>query len=87
MYGSGDAFADPQQRGGADKTAVNPELLAATVNWLRDRPTAANVTGKEVAEFKPNRQLDGYTGLLLPVLGTLIATAALGLGVWVYRRK
>jgi hypothetical protein len=85
-YGSGDAFADPPPRS-APKLATNPELLAATVNWLRDRPTAANITGKEVAEFRPNKQLDGYKGLLLPVFGTLIATAAVGLGVWVYRRK
>jgi hypothetical protein len=86
VYGSGDAFADPPQ-GQARKLAVNPELLAATVNWLRDRPTASNITGKEVAEFKPNRSLDGYKGLLLPVVGTMIAVVALGLGVWVYRRK
>lgn len=86
VYGSGDAFADaPAEQG--RKLAANPELLAATVNWLRERPTASNITGKELAEFKPNKAIDGTKGLLLPVFGTLIAVVAVGLGVWVYRRK
>jgi hypothetical protein len=86
VYGSGDAFADtsgPSSR----KYAVNPEMLAATVNWLRERPTAANITGKEVTEYQANKSMSGSQALLLPVFGTLIATVVLGLGVWVYRRK
>ena len=87
VFGSGDAFADPATSEAAAKVRPNAALLATAVNWLRDRPTAANVTGKNLTEYQINRNLDGFKGLLLPVFGTLIAVVALGLGVWAYRRK
>lgn len=86
VFGSGEAFVDPTQRGG-EKLAANADLVAASVNWLRERPAAANITGKEAGEYKASRDLTMYNGLLLPTVGTLIATLALGVGVWAYRRK
>ncbi len=86
VFGSGEAFVDPAQRGG-EKYAANADLVAAAVNWLRERPAAANITGKEAGEYKASRDLTMYNGLLLPTVGTLIATLALGVGVWAYRRK
>ncbi len=86
VFGSGAAFVDPTQRTG-EKLAANADLVAVSVNWLRERPSAANITGKEAGEYKPSRELTETNGLYVPVIGSLITTLALGLGVWAYRRK
>ena len=90
VLGTGDAFADPGARGGpaaganADK---NAELLAASVNWLRDRPAVANIPGKTFGEYNPPKTADDVRIFWLPVGITLLGVIALGTGVWVSRRK
>ena len=87
VFGSGEAFADARDRNAEGFATANREMLAATVNWLRDRPTAANIVGREVAEYRPNKQMSITTALFVPLFGTVAGVIALGLGVWMARRK
>ena len=83
VFGSGDAFADPTREGGAD----NAVLLAAAVDWLRDRPPVAAIAAKRYGVYPPLRAVDTTALLWLPVGITLLSVVALGFGVWSYRRK
>ena len=85
VYGSGAFFADPAGRRGAG-AGVPAELLVATVDWLRDRPAAANIASKTYGRYVPKPEPDETRIFLLPVGATLIGLIALGLGVWAVRR-
>ena len=85
VFGSGQGFADRAARGNASPAAAIA-VLAATVNWLRDRPAVANIASKTYGEYTPNPNTDLFRALILPVGLTLIAIVTLGLGVWVFRR-
>jgi hypothetical protein len=86
VYGSGEAFADPERRAGRAADA-NAELFAATVNWLRDRPAAANEANKTYETYTLNKSADSTRLFWLPIGITLLGVLALGFGVWVFRRK
>jgi len=82
VYGSGAAFADK-----APEVSATTEILAVTANWLCDRPPAANIVGKPINEYRFNKATDGISLFWLPVGASLLVTIAMGLGVWVIRRK
>ncbi len=84
VFGSGDAFVDPTRESG---TGGNAALLAAAVDWLRERPPVASVASKPYGVYKPLRAADTTALLWLPVGITLLSVVGLGLGVWSYRRK
>ncbi len=86
VVGSGEAFADPAGRGDrpADDAA---DLVAVTVNWLRDRPAVANIAAKDYRTYTLDRKASDVALVWLPVGATLFGVLALGLGVWVFRRK
>jgi hypothetical protein len=86
VYGSGEAFADPDRRRGP-QTQDAAELFAATVNWLRDRPDVANIANKPYSTYQLSRGADSIRLLWLPWASALLGVLALGLGVWVFRRK
>jgi hypothetical protein len=86
VFGSGEAFADPTGENGR-YFQPNAELLVSSVNWLRERPAAAQILGRPTAEFRPGPNLSFGNAVLVPALGVCMAVLALGLGVWVARRK
>ena len=87
VYGSGTFFADPpareRERAGSGRGA---ELLAATVDWMRDRPAAANVATKPYGMYERPAEMDPVRSQLIPIGVTLLTIIAFGLGVWVFRR-
>lgn len=86
VYGSGQAFLDPDRRN-PESNQQNVELFVATVNWLRDRPAVANIPAKNYGVYTPNRTADSVRLFWLPTGITLLGVLAMGLGVWVFRRK
>ena len=86
VFGSGESFADPTGDNGK-YFQPNAELLVSSVNWLRERPAAAQILGRPTAEFRPGPNLSFGNAVLVPALGVCMAVLALGLGVWVARRK
>jgi hypothetical protein len=85
VVGSGAAFADPTRRAGpADEPPV--DLVAAALDWLRDRPTLGAVN-KTYGRYTPSRAADSMRLFWLPFGLTLLGIAAVGAGVWVVRRK
>ena len=86
VFGSGAAFLDDDPRAphGAEASAY---LLSVTVNWLREQPPVANIAAKTYGFYTPDRKLDILRAGVLPVAMASLLTAALGVGVWVVRRK
>ena len=84
VFGSGDSFADRAGRGGANP---NAQLLAVAANTLRERPAVADVAAKPYGVFTPNPDTDVVKTVMLPGLMAVLGTAALGLGVWMVRRR
>lgn len=85
VFGSGDSFSDdPNHNRIVD---LNARLLTLTVNWLRDRPPVANIATKPYGLYLPNEKTSEVQVFWLPVGVTLMGVIALGLGVWVFRRK
>ena len=85
VFGSGEAFADDTRRGRL--VDLNAQLVVTTVNWLRDRPAVANIATKPYGLYVPNARASEVQVFWLPVGVTLMGVIALGLGVWVFRRK
>jgi hypothetical protein len=86
VVGSGEFFSDysNQRLGGGGAPG---EVLAAAVNWLRDRPAVANIANKTYGTYSLAADFDGSRGLWLPLAGVPLLVAAAGLGVWVSRRS
>ena len=86
VFGSGEAFADPDRRAARPSDAA-ADLVAVTVNWLRDRPAVANIAAKDYRTYTLDRKASDTALLWLPVGAVLFGILALGIGVWVFRRK
>lgn len=84
VFGFG-GFED-REATGEDARAYQAELITASVNWLRDRPAVAN-EGKAYGVYTPNPKFDFTRGLTLPVVLVVLAIAAIGLGLFVLRRR
>ena len=88
VVGTGDSFADPdpkepQLRG----VGTAADVFGAAVGYLRDRPPAAEVAAKTYGTYTLSPDADAARLLVLPgVIGTA-GVAALGVGVWMLRRK
>ncbi len=87
VVGSGEAFADPTRRSARGTDDAPADLVAVTVNWLRDRPAVANIAAKDYRTYSLDRKASDTALLWLPVGAVLAGILALGLGVWVFRRK
>ncbi len=87
ILGSGEGFADPDGQNRARYAENNAEFFAAAINWLRDRPAVANISGKTYGEYHPPKTADDVRIFWLPFGVTLLGVIALGAGVWVSRRK
>jgi hypothetical protein len=86
VYGSGAMFLDDDPRS-PHGAAENAKLMSITVNWLRDQPAVANVVAKTYGYYAPDRTLSVFRAGVLPVAMASLLTAALGVGVWIVRRK
>ena len=84
LFASGESFGDRQRRGGANP---NAELVAVAANALRQRPAAADIAAKPYGVYTPNPNTDMVKTAVLPGLVAALGTAALGLGVWMVRRR
>ena len=85
VIGCGDAFLDA--RGETHDAELSAQLFTVTVNWLREQPPVANIAAKTYGTYAPNPKLDLLRFGVLPVLMASLMTAALGVGVWIVRRK
>jgi hypothetical protein len=85
VFGSGDAFGDDARR--VRTVDANARLITLTMNWLRERPSVANIANKPYGLYLPNEKTSEVQVFWLPVGVTLMGVIALGLGVWVFRRK
>ena len=87
VFGSGEAFLDPNPRGESYDAESSAQLFTVTVNWLREQPPVANIAAKAYGTYAFNPTFDLLRFGLLPVLMASLMTAALGVGVWIVRRK
>ncbi len=85
VIGSG-TFADEQVKNQSG-VAAQVELFAAAVNWLRDRPAVANMPAKQYGYYTPPTKVNEVRVFWFPVALVIGGVTALGLGVWVLRRK
>ena len=84
LFATGESFGDRGGRGGSNP---NAQILAIAANNLRERPAAADVAAKPYGVFTPNPNTDVVKTVMLPGLMAVLGTAALGLGVWMVRRR
>jgi hypothetical protein len=84
VFGFADGLADEAANDDGGRTAA---LFKASVGWLRERPTAPDITPKEYTEYTPKKGVSENMLFWVPVCGTLLAIVAIGLGVWAVRRK
>ncbi len=87
VFGSGSAFLDANPRAEPHDAELTAQLFTVTVNWLREQPPVANIAAKTYGTYAPNPKLDLLRFGVLPVLMASLMTAALGVGVWIVRRK
>ena len=87
VFGSGNAFLDANPRAEPHDAELSAQLFTVTVNWLREQPPVANIAAKTYGTYAPNPKLDLLRFGVLPVLMASLMTAALGVGVWIVRRK
>lgn len=85
VIGSG-TFADDQVRTQSG-VAMQVDLFAASANWLRDRPAVANMPSKTYGYYTPPKSVNVVRILWFPIALVIGGVGALGLGVWVLRRK
>lgn len=64
------------------------EIMSATIDWLRERPTlSTNLTGKTYDYFRINAGLDTTRLQWLPLAFAVFAIVGVGAGVWASRRR
>jgi hypothetical protein len=68
-------------------TSPGGELLAATTNWLRDRPAIATIAPKEYGVYRPKLDMNWNSVFWFPVGLMLFCVITAGLGTWMIRRK
>lgn len=82
VFGFGEGLTDDSADGGR-----GARLLTASLDWLRERPPAPDITPKEYVDYLPKKGVSEHMLFTVPVAGTLLAIVLLGLGVWAVRRK
>jgi uncharacterized membrane protein len=86
VIGSGEVFSDQWlQRIQPSSYAV--ELFAGLVDALRERPAVASLASKDYGTYLPPSDEHMTRMFWLPILLVPLVVAAIGVGVWVVRRK
>jgi hypothetical protein len=83
VFASGVAFADDTN---PRKGPPRVDLIAASLDWLRDRPSVA-AANKTYARYTLPKSATATRLVWLPVGLTLAVIVVAGLGVWVVRRR
>jgi hypothetical protein len=86
VFGFGDGFADTAPVG-ADGDNIMHTLLLATINWLRDRPAAPDISTKEYTVYVPNKNVNYLNLFWAPLVAIPLGVLMIGVGVWAVRRK
>lgn len=91
VYGNAFVFSD-EYASRRRSTGPSPmyELVAVTIEWLRDRPPlATEAESKKYKEYQPPEPstVDTTRLVYLPLGLALLLVAGVGTGVWVIRRK
>ena len=63
------------------------DLMGATLDWVRDRPTVGIVSEKAYTTYTLKPGYDSLRMLWVPLALAVLAVGACGAGVWVVRRK
>jgi hypothetical protein len=90
VFGSGSMFADRAADRGRTATPITYDLMAAALDWLRDKPPLpTTVEAKTYQEylFPEPAAVDTARMVWFPLGLGLLVVAGLGAGVWVIRRK
>jgi hypothetical protein len=88
VIGNGLIFSDQLARQFQGGDPVTFDLLNATIDWLRDRPTVApGVEAKKYKEWTFPIGSDEMRGLYLPLVFMMLVISGAGAGIWVIRRK
>lgn len=86
VVGSGDIFSD-QWLKQIQPASYVVELFAAMVDALRDRPAVSSLASKQYGTYLPPGDEHMTRMFWLPILLVPLVVAAIGVGVWVVRRK
>lgn len=86
VIGSGEVFSDQWLRS-IQPSSYAVELFAAMVDALRDRPAVASLASKQYGTYVPPGDDQMTRMFWLPILLVPLVVAAIGVGVWVVRRK
>ena len=82
VIGNGLLFTDALARQNQDSDPITFDLLNATIDWLRDRPTVAvGVEAKKYKEYTFPLGADAMRGLWLPLAFTMLLVVGAGAGV------
>ena len=63
------------------------DLMGATLDWIRDRPTVGMVSEKPYTTYTLKPGYDSFRMLWVPLVLAVVSVGAFGAGVWVVRRK
>lgn len=84
VVGNGELFNDATAA--VQKDNMGFRLLAASIDWLRDRPVV-DVASKQYGYYTPQAKLDRMRLMFLPFGLTVLSIIGLSAGIWVIRRK
>ena len=88
VFGAGEFVSDAVARRSGPDTHPNIELIGATADWLRERPTVGVAIGtKTYTTYKLSPMADDTRLVLLPLGLAILIVVGLGAGVWVIRRS
>ena len=79
---------DASGRMGQDQsTTVWLDLMGATLDWIRDRPSVSGISQKPYTTYTLKPGYDNLRMLWVPLALAVLVVGAFGAGVWVVRRK
>lgn len=84
VVGNGQLFNDATAANRKD--GVGFRLVAASIDWLRDRPVV-DVANKQYGFYTPQDKMDRMRLLFLPFGLVVLGIVGLSAGIWVIRRK
>jgi uncharacterized membrane protein len=86
VVGSGEVFSDQWLRS-IQPSNYAVELFAGLVDALRERPAVASLASKQYGTYVPPGDEQMTRMFWMPILLVPLVVAAIGVGVWVVRRK
>lgn len=83
------SFLSNAAGGSRGESAIDFDLFAGVLDWLRDRPATIGVEPRESQTFELNPTVINHVDVLrfLPLLIAVVGVIGLGLGVWIVRRR